>query len=229
MDVDKLFNLPNIGSQKNKRKWAGDAPPPGQLRPLRPKKQRPDVSFSALKEALAKASRPRVDESVSSDAMPPPPLPSSKGKQRATVEDMSEDGDEADVADFAPGNDADYFAEEDGEGRFFGGGLTTEQKKILEIMDTDDAETQADQLTVQGARKMLLTLEKAIGKNRELRVKYANDPTKFVDSEVALDGALHSLLLFTQNAGAFYPEIVRLGVVASMADLLSRMLLKKKP
>ena len=36
---------------------------------------------------------------------------------------------------FAPGGDADYFAEEDDDGRFFGGGLTSEQKEILNIFD----------------------------------------------------------------------------------------------
>ena len=47
--------------------------------------------------------------------------------RRATVED-DDDG-------FAPGGDADYFVEEDEEGRFFGGGLTSEQKDILNIFD----------------------------------------------------------------------------------------------
>lgn len=56
-----------------------------------------------------------------------------KGKHRATVEDEDEDGDAA--MDFAPGGDADYFVEEDDEGRFFGGGLTKEQKDILNIFD----------------------------------------------------------------------------------------------
>ena len=37
--------------------------------------------------------------------------------------------------EFAPGNDADYYTEEDNEGRFFGGGLTDEQKTILNIFD----------------------------------------------------------------------------------------------
>ena len=55
-----------------------------------------------------------------------------KGKNRATVEDEEE---EQEVMDFAPGGDADYFAEEDDEGRFFGGGLTKEQKDILNIFD----------------------------------------------------------------------------------------------
>lgn len=36
---------------------------------------------------------------------------------------------------FAPGGDADYFVEEDEEGRFFGGGLTSEQKDILNIFE----------------------------------------------------------------------------------------------
>jgi beta-catenin-like protein 1 len=42
--------------------------------------------------------------------------------------------------DFAPGGDADYFAEEDEEGRFFGGGLTSEQKDILNIFDNAGGE-----------------------------------------------------------------------------------------
>lgn len=43
--------------------------------------------------------------------------------------------DEEEVVSFAPGGDADYFAEEDDEGRFFGGGLTSEQKDILNIFE----------------------------------------------------------------------------------------------
>ena len=52
--------------------------------------------------------------------------------RRATVEDAV---DEEEDSGFAPGGDADYFAEEDNEGRFFGGGLTSEQKEILNIFD----------------------------------------------------------------------------------------------
>lgn len=48
---------------------------------------------------------------------------------------------------------------------------------------------------------------------------------RFVDSEIALDAALGSLLLLTQDVAAFYPEIVRLGVATSLVDLLSRMFL----
>jgi len=55
-----------------------------------------------------------------------------------TVEDAPDEDDPVPVEgqeEFAPGNDADYFAEEDEDGRFFGGGLTKEQKDILNIFE----------------------------------------------------------------------------------------------
>ena len=61
-----------------------------------------------------------------------------KGKKRTvTMEEVPDEDESMEEAggDFAPGGDADYFTEEDEEGRFFGGGLTTEQKKILNIFD----------------------------------------------------------------------------------------------
>ena len=58
-----------------------------------------------------------------------PPANVASTARRATVEDADVD------LSFAPGEDADYFTEEDNEGRFFGGGLTSEQKDILNIFD----------------------------------------------------------------------------------------------
>ncbi len=67
--------------------------------------------------------------------------PSSQKTQtkNKTVTMEEEDDDDAEN-DFAPGGDADYFAEEDEEGRFFGGGLTAEQKEILNIFDKSSGE-----------------------------------------------------------------------------------------
>lgn len=44
---------------------------------------------------------------------------------------------------------------------------------------------------------------------------------RYVDSEVALDTAIQELLLLTSNPTAFYPELTKLGIVSSLADLLS--------
>jgi beta-catenin-like protein 1 len=62
--------------------------------------------------------------------------------KRATVED---DEDDTDGRQFAPGGDADYFAEEDEEGRFFGGGLTSEQKEILNIFEQAEGNEAEDE------------------------------------------------------------------------------------
>lgn len=63
---------------------------------------------------------------------------SERGTSRAaTVEDVDDEMGDGTNRDFAPGGDADYFAEEDEEGRFFGGGLSSEQKEILNIFDKD--------------------------------------------------------------------------------------------
>lgn len=121
-----------------------------------------------------------------------------KGKQRAapTVSVTVEDDDDAVPAEqpedyeapFAPGNDADYFVDEDEEGRFFGGGLSNTQKEILDIFEGQEQEGQdgsngndptvGQALTVQGVRRQLLNLERSINKNSEMRVKWSGNPEK---------------------------------------------------
>lgn len=74
------------------------------------------------------------------DTPPSPPPAQEKAKShKATVEDVGDEDVDMD-RDFAPGGDADYFMEEDDEGRFFGGGLTGEQKEILNIFDNAGGE-----------------------------------------------------------------------------------------
>ena len=107
--------------------------------------------------------RMRMDNEEMSDTSPPPTngvASRDKGKHRATVEDEEEDGSA--LMDFAPGGDADYFAEEDDEGRFFGGGLTREQKDILNIFDQaggDDVREDVSTLDALAAPHSLLRLD----------------------------------------------------------------------
>ena len=108
--------------------------------------------------------RMKVEAPVSSTfSQPSPPEvngSSSKGKSRATtVEDVEEEEDNMEVSgEFAPGNDADYFAEEDEEGRFFGGGLTEEQKTILNIFDKAGGEGTLDDVSISLLRQTCLTV-----------------------------------------------------------------------
>ncbi|KAM5540507.1 hypothetical protein V8D89_005965 [Ganoderma adspersum] len=199
MDIDKLFKVPKLPAGGNKRRLP-DNPTPEMLKRL------------------------RMDEEGNSSYTPPPEsgAPSrDKGKYRATVEDEDEGQDSM---DFAPGGDADYFAEEDDEGRFFGGGLTKEQKDILNIFDQaggDDVREDLEEMTPTGVRRSLTRFERAANKNQDQRSKYPDDPTKFIESEADLDLAIKALLPLAQSPVLAYPEIVRSGAIERLVGLLS--------
>ncbi|TBU32778.1 Catenin-beta-like protein [Dichomitus squalens] len=198
MDIDKLFKVPKLPASSNKRRLP-DNPTPEMLK------------------------RMRIDEEGSSVSTVSPPNGTAsrdKGKNTATVEE--EEGE--DRMDFAPGGDADYFAEEDDEGRFFGGGLTNEQKDILNIFDQaggDDVREDLDEMTITGVRRLLTRFERAANKNQDHRSKYPDDPTKFIDSEADLDLAIKALLPLAQSPVLAYPEIVRSGAIERLIGLLS--------
>jgi beta-catenin-like protein 1 len=116
------------------------------------------------------------------------------------MEDVTDEGENA---SFAPGGDADYFAEEDDEGRFFGGGLTSEQKEILNIFDKAESVTideevrnfsfsnpifalnfrslimKCEEMDMTQIRRSLVSFERAANKNQDQRSKYPNDPSKY--------------------------------------------------
>ncbi|KAI0053550.1 DUF1716-domain-containing protein [Auriscalpium vulgare] len=201
MDIDKLFKIPKLPMGSNKRRMP-DAPTPEML-----KKMKFDTGSAAPSSSSTKP-----DE--------PPPT-----KRRVvTVRDDEEEEEESIEEDFAPGGDADYFTEEDGEGRFFGGGLTKEQKDILNIFENAGDEDEPDYLqalSITGVRKLLLRVERAASKNQAQRSKYPDDPTKFIDSEADLDSAIKALLPLAQVPKVAYPELIRSGQVEALVGLLS--------
>ncbi|KAF8205017.1 Catenin-beta-like protein [Pholiota molesta] len=200
MDIDKLFKIPKLPLGGNKRKLP-DNPTPEMLKKL--KMDSEPVSFPNSFPAA-------------SDNKPP-----ETRSKRATVED---DEDDTDGRQFAPGGDADYFAEEDEEGRFFGGGLTSEQKEILNIFEQaegNEAEDEVQQLTITQLRRSLQGFERALNKNQDQRSKYPDDPSKFIDSEADLDSAIKALLPLSQSPSLAYPELVRSGTLTMAIGLLT--------
>ena len=103
----------------------------------------------------------RLDESTSPHTLSEPstqeepPRHDNSGSRRATVQDAPEDENEDDDS-FAPGGDADYYAEEDAEGRFYGGGLTSEQKEILSVFEKAEAEGVSNQVCPRARRVLWL-------------------------------------------------------------------------
>lgn len=72
------------------------------------------------------------------------------------------------------------------EDRFFQEGLSAHQKEILDYIDTNEEGPKS-------AKKLLLSLEKAVTKNSEQRLKHSEEPLKFLESEERLHNAIREL------------------------------------
>ncbi|ORZ19583.1 Catenin-beta-like protein [Absidia repens] len=194
MNIDEIFKIPAIPSGRNKRKMPAT----------------PDVDF------LDKYQSNQQQQSQGGDDT----ADDIKGKRRAVDVDAAPIDDN----DFAEADDQFVWNDNDEEGRFFGGGLTDEQSKLLELVDQfdqdDDDNDQNDGITVTAVKRMILKFEKAINKNQELRMRYSDDPTKFMESEADLDEEIKNLLVLTQ-APHLYPELVHLNSIPSLMSLLS--------
>lgn len=186
------YQIPAIPSGRNKRKLPAT----------------PDVQFLDKYRAEAGSSAEAAAAAESS----------SRKRRNVTVEDVVDEA--GDIVEYYPEPDDQFEAQaEDEEGRFFGGGLTEEQQRLLDLVDEYDVE-ETEALTATNVKKMILKFEKAINKNQEQRVRYADQPEKFMESEADLDEEIKNLFVLTQ-APHLYPELVKLGSVTSILSLLS--------
>ncbi|KAF9422047.1 hypothetical protein BGZ94_008682 [Podila epigama] len=199
MDIDSIFKTPTAPATKGgvKRKLVS----PEEMY----RKNARHMSYEELTgrkfDPVAAASSSDAGEGSSS---------SSSSKRRATVSEE----DEQDTAH----DGVEFMDEEEEDDRFFGDGLTSDQKEILDYVDEINPEE--EQFDLAAVRKMILKFERAINKNQEMRVKYADDPAKFMESEADLDEEIKHLMALTQ-APQFYPVLVELNTVASILSLLT--------
>ncbi|KAI9093079.1 Catenin-beta-like protein [Phlyctochytrium arcticum] len=108
--------------------------------------------------------------------------------------------------------------DEEGDSRFLESGMSDEQKRIWDIVDAgDEAPATIDLPTM---KKMVLKFERVINKNQELRVKYADQPIKFIDSEADLDEEIKHMLAACA-APELYPSLVELGTHITLLGLLA--------
>jgi beta-catenin-like protein 1 len=59
----------------------------------------------------------------------------------------------------------------------------------LAALDEEDS-TQQDILDEAAVKRLVNQLEKKVSRNRELRIKYADEPQKFLESEMELNNAI---------------------------------------
>uniref|UniRef100_A0A3Q2QIP9 Beta-catenin-like protein 1 n=1 Tax=Fundulus heteroclitus TaxID=8078 RepID=A0A3Q2QIP9_FUNHE len=99
--------------------------------------------------------------------------------------------------------------------------LTGDKKMILEkLMDQDEEEPEAEPVDESSVKKMILTFEKRSYKNQELRIKFPDNPEKFMESELDLNDIIQEMHVIATMPD-LYHLLVELNAVHSLLGLLS--------
>lgn len=90
--------------------------------------------------------------------------------------------------------------------------------EIQDLLTDDGADDGRE--SEKGIRHVILRLEKAITRNQEMRLRFANEPQRFMDSEIRLDAEIEALGAALSNDPSSYTEFVRLSSLDSCLSLL---------
>ncbi len=184
----------------------------------------PTTSFSRTNKSvkLANGSSPHSSGAAASTAGSSTVTPVSRAAfvQDEQVEDVpNDDGIEA-GPDAPPAEDLEDELGDDEEGRFFGAGVTEQEKEVMDYIDQNEDGGIEEKIDRPWLKRTLMNFERNINKNAELRGKYPDDPMKFVGSEADLDSEIKGLTLLSEH-GELYSEFVKSGSVGSLVSLLS--------
>jgi beta-catenin-like protein 1 len=93
-----------------------------------------------------------------------------------------------------------------------------EKKTLMEKLNKDESETSVE-ITRQSVKKMCLSLEKKIQENQIKRLKFADSPDKFMDSEFDLDEEINQLKKLTDTP-QFLNVLTTTGTIRTIFSLL---------
>lgn len=99
--------------------------------------------------------------------------------------------------------------------------LGNDSNRILEkLMDQDEDDPEAEPVDESSVKKMILTFEKRSYKNQELRIKFPDNPEKFMESELDLNDIIQEMHVVATMPD-LYHLLVELNAVHSLLGLLS--------
>uniref|UniRef100_A0A8B9P407 Catenin beta like 1 n=1 Tax=Apteryx owenii TaxID=8824 RepID=A0A8B9P407_APTOW len=96
-----------------------------------------------------------------------------------------------------------------------------DKKKLLQIIERDGEEEEEEEepLDESSVKKMILTFEKRSYKNQELRIKFPDNPEKFMESELDLNDIIQEMHVIATMPD-LYHLLVELNAVQSLLGLL---------
>ncbi|ORZ30438.1 Catenin-beta-like protein [Catenaria anguillulae PL171] len=173
------------------------------------------TSSSALATPAAPSSAHKRKADPSSPPQPPtfrpPKLPRTSSPSRspptpaATIDDN---------------NDKDNGDNEEDDPRFFGDGLSSHDRHVLDLVDSAETAIDLTHLDPPALKHLLVRLDKSVLLNQEMRAKYPSDPSKFLASELDLDSDLRAVALLA-TAPALYRQATQLDAPGKIVGMLA--------
>lgn len=96
----------------------------------------------------------------------------------------------------------------------------TEEERLNILKYVEEEETAGETLDENGLRKMILLFEKRNLRNQEMRIKFPDNPEKFMESEIDLHGIINELKVVA-TVPDLYPLLVDLNSIPSLLELLA--------
>jgi beta-catenin-like protein 1 len=206
--VDELFRKPNVNAQVVSKRKLED----------------PTTSFSRSSNKAAKLSNGSSPRSYAANgSRPSRPAPSVDDETEEQVAPQNDEDEDIEAGPARPPDDDEDDEEggpEDDEGRFFGSGVTAKEKQVMTYLDQNDDDEPEEKIDLPWLKRAMISFERKINKNAELRAKFEDEPMKFVASEADLDTDIRGLTLLSGH-GELYPDFAKHGGVASLVSLLA--------
>lgn len=92
-----------------------------------------------------------------------------------------------------------------------------EKLEVLKILEND---TETENFDESSLKKLLNQFEKRFTKNQEMRIKFSENPEKFMDSEIELNDTIQEMHVISTRP-EFYPTIVELNTIQYLLNLMS--------
>ena len=102
-------------------------------------------------------------------------------------------------------------------------GISEDEKlRILQSLDDDDGDGNetGEVLDVGTVKRMLLSFEKKVLKNQEMRIKFPDLPEKFMESELELNDEIQKMNVVA-TVPEHYPILIEMNVIQTLVGLLS--------
>lgn len=96
----------------------------------------------------------------------------------------------------------------------------TEEERLNILRYVEEEEVSGETLDENGLRKMILLCEKKNLRNQEMRIKFPENPEKFMESEIDLHAVINELKAVA-TVPDLYPLMVELNAIPSLLELLA--------